>query len=300
MAGFEDTDRNGTFLEGREVKVEKTGLDAAGDLIPITGTRLESHKKVGANTDPLRCTGAGAASSNSGGRCNIPAAIKVNFHGEERPRTMCDFHWGKVSHLTDKFDPYSIQELTAQPEDTGGVRFEDWQIRNAGDMRDAAEVAESTGIVRDKKTPGRPVVPHKDNVSTVIDAAAARGGRNFNPVKKHINNAHKALLHSISENEGTPHYGTYAAKAVELGVPEEHVGRYYDIAMDKESKAKKAAVVPRNRNAEIESLQQDVVFNPTLGESEEDKYKGLMQPDIPSASESGAAGISRFDDQAFC
>ena len=234
---------------------------------PVTGSRAPSLPFV--NT-PLKC--------DHGATHKLPPIIRVNQPGVEKPQNLCELHYQKALKAG-TITPSTAIEITNDPEHIKSINLEDYKIGLGQKNRDAAEVFESTGILRNVRTTGRPTNSNSDT-QAALDRAASGGGRIIPNHEEYLSKAHDALMHSKRDNDNYPHYPTYAKKALGLGVPPEHVSKYYDFAIAHHKKLTGESAVPPMTTAENVTRTQLNVANE---DAPTESIADLMQSDIPSA-----------------
>jgi len=235
----------------------------------VTGSRAESLPFV--NT-PLKC--------DHGATHKLPPIIRVSQPGVEKPQNLCELHYQKALKAG-TVNPSTAIEITNDPEHIKRINLEDYNIKLGQKNRDAAEVFESTGRLRNVRTTGRPANTN-DETQAALDRAASGGGRIIPNHEEYLSKAHDALMHSKRDNDDYPHYPTYAKKALSLGVPPEHVSKYYDFAIAHHKKLTGESAVPPVSSAEN-------ITRATLAFAREDAPRedisDLMQSDIPAATD---------------
>ena len=237
------------------------------DYSPVTGTEAKNQEWI--NT-PLKC--------DHGASHKLPPIIRVSQPGTEKPQNLCEFHYQKALKAG-TVDPSTATEITTDPEHVKSINLEDYKIGLGQKNRDAAEVFRSTGLLRHVRTVGRPAIPNSDT-QEALDRAASGGGHIIPNHEEYLSKAHDALMHSKRDNEDYPHYPTYAKKALSLGVPPEHVSKYYDFAIAHHKQLTGESAVPPVSNEE-NITRAKLAF--AREDAPREDIARLMQSDIPAA-----------------
>lgn len=174
MASFEDENFEGSHLEGKEKKHERTELVAGQVLPPPNNFRSQRTHKVRNFDKPIRC-GKKNCKSNADARVDTYA---------EGPKNFCFEHWNKFKDNKDAYDPKSFTVIN--PEEGEDWRGEDRVNRQQSRAAAEAILAPLRGYHIPVQGPGNPrevtdpeaEIETEDHVTPVINNAIENGGRN--------------------------------------------------------------------------------------------------------------------------